>query len=173
LSGAVVLRVESSALGAGKAMAVAPNGDVLLGTSNYPDLSTYRVLRVDPQGGISTLSNSDIGSGPALDLIEALGVLADGDLVALSHRKEPGVICPDETVLLRVDDSSGDRSVLAGVGVGTGPELSSLSAITVTPAGAILAKIDVEGMEPEVLAVLRRSGHYARISGMVVEAESR
>jgi FkbM family methyltransferase len=121
------------------------------------DRDCERVVAIEPIPDTITFLRSNLELNDAADRVSVIaGAVADTSSPTISMRSP-------------VAHSGGSRIALDGdIDVPVVRETQINEALEGTT-GAILAKIDVEGMEPEVLAVLRRSGHYARISGMVVE----
>ena len=95
-----------------------------------PDICHPAILRVDPvTGNRSCVSGKDIwgatlGSGPMFtgDLYD-IAVLSDGSLLVTDCFPEPHSPFPGDTLLavIKVNPNTGDRTILSGPGVGSGP----------------------------------------------------
>ncbi len=97
-----------------------------------PDICHPAVLRVDPITGNRSYVSGDIGgatlgSGPMFvgDLYD-IAVLSDGSLLVTDCFPEPDSPNPDETLeaVVKVNPNTGDRTILSGPGVGSGPNFS-------------------------------------------------
>ena len=79
--------------------------------------SAASVLDIDFTTGEGTqLSGRDTGEGPELVTLFGIGVEADGNIVVTNNDPFAG-----ENTLIRIDPITGDRVVVSGPGVGSGP----------------------------------------------------
>jgi NHL repeat-containing protein len=99
-------------------MAFLPDGDIVVtdkGSSNGPI-----VVEVNPVTGARTLISGDgTGSGPELAIPYTVAVEASGDILVADSDAATGA-----PQLLRITPASGNRAVLTGNGVGSGPALT-------------------------------------------------
>jgi len=94
-----------------------------------PDICHPAVLRVDPMTGNRSYVSGDIGgatlgSGPMFkgDLYD-VALLSDGSLLVTDCLPEPDSPYPGDTLqaVVKVNPDTGDRTILSGAGVGSGP----------------------------------------------------
>lgn len=139
LAGLVSALILSGAAPAG-ALVLNP-GDILTIESipgGPPPLSV--LLRVDPVTGASEIiSDPNHGVGPDLTLIgnaeSAIAIEASGQILVTAVLPAPS----DEVVILRIDPATGDRTVVAGNGVGGTGFTPLLTAIAVVPSSVAVA----------------------------------
>jgi len=115
-----------------RGIAVEASGQLLVVDT---DLKTGRVLRVDPVSGDRTIvSDANTGGGPALGMPGGIAIEAGGQLIVLdgSLNGNPRV--------LRIDPTSGNRSIVSDANTGSGPALGGLpGAVTLDAQGRIFA----------------------------------
>src|SRR5262249_51885670 len=107
------------------------------GTLVVVDHALRAVVRVDPRSGdrslLSGCTNPDctetIGSGLNFDLPRSLAVEHDGHLVVPDNRLN---------AVVRVDPTTGDRSLVSGQGRGGGPSTPNVEGIAVEANGALV-----------------------------------
>jgi len=78
-------------------------------------------------GDRTTLSGDGTGTGPTLIDPRGIGMEADGQVV-ISHEA-----FPSEDSLIRIDPATGDRTILSGFGIGSGPDLRSPQSLVIVP----------------------------------------
>ena len=140
---------------------VEPSGDVLvLNFGGGPD-NKGSLLRVDAATGQRTLLSAagvgGRGSGPSLENPAGVEVEPSGDfLVSCNCVGGPG--------LLRVDRTTGDRSIVSGVGgtVGSGPDPVEWANLQVAPGGGSVYYVD--SGRPGILSINLSSGDRTVVS---------
>jgi sugar lactone lactonase YvrE len=135
--------VADSTIGSGPILGSAPRGIAVEATGQIVILENGnsgvgRVVRVDPRSGARTIvADAATGSGPILGsdprgiAVEPTGwlVVADGD--STGSILDPGRV-------VRVDPTSGARTIVSGTTTGTGPIFHRLTGIAVEPTGQIV-----------------------------------
>ena len=118
-------------------MAFLPGGDIVVTDQGFAT-GIPQVLEVDPGTGVRTLiSSASRGTGPALVMPNSVAVGPGGDILVTDIAPVTG-----NPRLLRIDPATGNRSVLTGVGVGTGPAVN-VAAVGVE--GGVIYVTDVVG----------------------------
>lgn len=140
-----------------RGIAVESNGQLLVVDT---DTKSGRVLRVDPASGDRTIvSDANIGGGPAIGLPGGIAIEAGGQLIVLNDILESG-----EPQVLRIDPTSGNRSVVSDANTGSGPALSGLpGAVTLDAQGRIFVVL----MSPfgVIMRVDPTNGNRTALSG--------
>lgn len=116
-----------------------------------------RVVAIEPIPETAAFLEGNVALNDAGDRIAVLrGAVAD---------------TPHPTVAMRSPAGHSGGSKIASDGDIAVPVISEtqIDRALEGTVGTILVKIDVEGAEPDVLAVLRRSRHYGRVTSLVVE----
>ena len=136
-------------------MAFLANGDIVVTdesfTTGRPD-----VVEVNPSTGVRTLiSGNGRGSGPALVMPNSVAVGPGGDILVTDIAPVTG-----NPRLLRINPTTGNRSVLTGVGVGAGPAVN-VAAVGVE--GGIIYVTDVVGNQ--IMSVDPATGARTLVSG--------
>jgi DNA-binding beta-propeller fold protein YncE len=139
------------------------------GTLVLVDPEGTAVWRVDPSTGNCTIVSSklgdsdifsEVGTGPGFRAPRGIAVEATGHLVVLD---------PQRTAVLRIETSTGDRTLVSDVGTGRGPLFSSLGPVVllgvgIRPAPVLFAlndgiAVEASGhlvvMDPVLNAVIR------------------
>lgn len=121
--------------------------------NNLLVLSSEQIFRVDiPTGDRTVLSasmdgkgqdwiNDTIGSGSFFQYRGSIELDASGDILLLS----PVLVAAGPTyedMIIRVDPTTGDRTVLSGGGTGAGIDLADAIDLTVEPGGDILVSVN-------------------------------
>lgn len=123
--GVVLCAAEARAQGS---IAVAPDGSIFVAVRNA-------VLRVDPlSGAVQTVSSATVGNGPVMVSAYQVTVEADGSPLVTADTGQTA----SWAEILRIDPSSGDRTIVSGGGTGSGPPLTLLTpSIAVAPDGIL------------------------------------
>ena len=121
--------VSSSTVGSGPdfgfpaGLALESNGDILVF-----GVGPQAVFRVDPATGDRTIvSSSTVGSGLDFIFVGSIDIAVSGS--------NGNIIVPDPATdtVLSVDPATGDRTIVSGLGVGSGPNLSFAGRVAVVP----------------------------------------
>ena len=110
-------------------IAVEATGQLVAANENFP----MGVLRVDPSSGVRTVvSDMTTGSGPPFGLPRSVAVEATGQLVVVeSDELSRGRI-------MRVDPSSGARTIVSGATTGNGPSFDDPLGLVVEATGQLV-----------------------------------
>jgi len=138
----------------------APRGIAVEATGQLLVAETQRVMRVDPDSGATTvLADATTGRGPPCGALAGLAVEATAQLVVIDHvRPTQG---DTRGRVLRVDPSSGARTIIADATRGNGPPFDSLVGIALEATGEFVV---VDAVFNAVLRVDARRGDRAMIS---------
>ncbi len=111
---------------------VVVDGDERVLVTSFAGLSPiHGVLAVDlPTGDREILSASGIGVGPTFLQPLGIGVEADGDILVTNES------FPNEDSLIRIDPATGDRTIVSGFGIGSGPSLQNPQLLDIVPVPA-------------------------------------
>jgi hypothetical protein len=107
-----VLRTVSDFISAGGSTALTAGGGVILRVE-LPSGNTTLISREKPSTGSSPFR----GEGPGFRQLRAIALADDGTIFAGDE------VGSDDSVVFRVDPSSGDRTIVSGPDKGTGPQL--------------------------------------------------
>ena len=136
-------------------MAFLPGGDIVVTDQGFAT-GIPQVLEVDPGTGVRTLvSSAGRGTGPALVMPNSVAVGPGGDILVTDIAPVTG-----NPRLLRIDPATGNRSVLTGVGAGTGPAVN-VAAVGVE--GGVIYVTDVVGNQ--IMRVDPATGNRTLVSG--------
>jgi len=136
-------------------MAFLPGGDIVVTDQGFAT-GIPQVIEVDRSTGARTLiSGNGRGSGPALVMPNSVAVGPGGDILVTDIAPVTG-----NPRLLRINPTTGNRSVLTGVGVGGGPAVN-VAAVGVE--GVIIYVTDVVGHQ--IMFVDPFIGNRTLISG--------
>jgi len=136
-------------------MAFLPGGDIVVTDQGFAT-GIPQVVEVDRGTGARTLiSGNGRGSGPALVMPNSVAVGPGGDILVTDIAPVTG-----NPRLLRINPTTGNRSVLTGVGVGGGPAVN-VAAVGVE--GGIIYVTDVVGNQ--IMSVDPFTGNRTLISG--------
>ena len=115
-------------------------------------------------GTQSTLTNNNVPSGPTeLDSPMDLAFATNGDLVTTDQGIVTGV-----PQVVRIEGTTGARTVVAGAGVGAGPALNGPYSIATEPTGEFLfLDIDRATSQPQVLRIAASGARYPVSSSLV------
>jgi hypothetical protein len=143
-------------------MAYLPNGDIVV-TDSGADTALPKVVEVDRTtgartliSGLSSLSSPARGSGPALVWPFSVAVEAGGDILVVDQNPTTGA-----PRLLQINPTSGDRTVMSGNGVGSGPTLTAYAPMTVAIVGGVIYLAN----GAQVMSVNPANGNRTLISG--------
>lgn len=114
-----------------------PQGIAVESTGQIVVTDSNRVMRVDPRTGIRTIvSDATIGSGPPFSgALGAIAVETTGKLVVLESTYAAGTY---GSRVVRIDPSSGTRSIVSDASIGGGPALGASGSIAVEPTGQLI-----------------------------------
>jgi len=136
-------------------MAFLPGGDIVVTDQGFAT-GIPQVIEVDRGSGARTLiSGNGRGSGPALVMPNSVAVGPGGDILVTDIAPVTG-----NPRLLRINPTTGNRSVLTGVGVGGGPAVN-VAAVGVE--GGIIYVTDVVGNQ--IMSVDPATGNRTLVSG--------
>ena len=120
-------------------MAFLPNGNIVV-TDSGAFTALPKLVEVNRNtgartlvSGLSSLSSPVRGSGPALVWPFSVAVEAGGDILVVDQN--PTTYAPR---ILRIDPATGDRTVLSGNGVGSGPALTNTAPAEVANLGGVI-----------------------------------
>ena len=106
-------------------MAFLPNGDIVMTDDGRTNGARPIVVEVNPGTGVRTLISGDgTGSGPELSDPYSVAVEADGDILVAAMDITTGY-----PQLLRISPATGNRAIVTGNGVGSGPSLTILATV--------------------------------------------
>lgn len=88
------------------------------------NLSTGKTVTISQNG-----SCCERGSGPAFRTLKGLDVASDGTIYVIAGSE----------VIYKVDSSTGDRTIVSGLGVGSGPAFDGLQDLEIGPGGDLFA----------------------------------
>jgi hypothetical protein len=101
-------------------MAFLPNGDIVVADDGRTNGAHPIVVQVNPHTGARTLISGDgTGSGPELADPYSVAVEASGDILVAAMDISTG-----NPELLRISPATGNRAIVTGDGVGSGPTLT-------------------------------------------------
>jgi hypothetical protein len=106
-------------------MAFLPNGDIVMTDNGRTSGPRPIVVEVNPHTGARTpISGDGRGSGPELSDPYSVAVEASGDILVAAMDITTGY--PE---LLRISPATGNRAIVTGDGVGSGPSLTILATV--------------------------------------------
>jgi sugar lactone lactonase YvrE len=136
-------------------MAFLPGGDIVVTDQGFTT-GIPQVAEVDPGTGVRTvISSASRGTGPALVMPNSVAVGPGGDILVTDIAPVTG-----NPRLLRINPATGNRSVLTGPGVGTGPAVN-VAAVGVE--GGVIYVTDVVGNQ--IMRVDPATGNRTLVSG--------
>ncbi|HET7539001.1 MAG TPA: hypothetical protein VFK05_03990 [Polyangiaceae bacterium] len=143
-------------------MAFLPNGDIVV-TDSGAFTGLPKVVEVNPNtgartllSGLSSLSSPARGSGPALVWPFSVAIEAGGDILVVDQN--PTTYAPR---ILRIDPTTGNRIVLSGNGVGSGPTLTNAAPAEVANLGGVIYLAN----GGQLMSVSPSNGNRTLISG--------
>jgi hypothetical protein len=138
--------VSSTILGTGPTfthlIGIAKSADgTLIVADPAPIGPTFGLYRIDPATGNRTvIASASVGTGPAMSPID-IAFAASGELIVSNSASltfGPGGPVATPGSIMRVDPATGNRTILSGAAVGSGPDLLDPAGLELEPDGEIL-----------------------------------